>query len=62
MNNTVIQNELLLLRSAVISIVGKDPEGEYKPSFVSEMLKTSTERSAGAFSSARQFLTVLKKA
>jgi len=34
-----IAQELTLLRSAVIGLIGKDPEGEYKPEFVKKVLR-----------------------
>jgi hypothetical protein len=55
MATTTIQKQLneltqqvVLLRSAVISIVGeRDPEGEYRPEFVKKMLALARKKSKG---------------
>lgn len=38
-----LRKETEFLKSAVLSVL-KDPEGEYKPSFVHKMLKLAAER------------------
>lgn len=62
MHNLTVKQELALLRSAVISIVGKDPEGEYRPEFVEEMFATLSDKPEFTFTSQKQFLEHLKRA
>jgi len=37
------QREVILLRSAVTSLIGGDLEGEYRPAFVAEILGSLSE-------------------
>ena len=39
MNMIALEKEVKMLRSFVISIVGKDPEGDYRPEFVRKALR-----------------------
>ena len=57
MSNLSVKQELSLLRSAVIGLIGRDPEGEYRPEFVDEMLRAVTEdRPTEAFTTPAAFL------
>ena len=38
-----LREEVKLLRSVIISIIGEDTEGRYKPSFVKNVLQTAKE-------------------
>ena len=51
-----IAQELTLLRSAVIGLIGKDPEGEYKPEFVKKVLRALKEKPRYTFTSKEKFL------
>ena len=62
MSKLTLQQEVRLLRSAVIGLVGRDAEGEYRPEFVEEMLATISDKPEFVFSSPKQFLNHLKKA
>ncbi len=56
-----LKNEVALLRSFIIGFAGKDREGEYRPEFVSKILKAAKEKPTYAFRDARSFLDELKK-
>jgi hypothetical protein len=56
-----LQNEVKLLRSFVISMVGKDEEGEYNPEFVKEILEAAQEQPTESFVDAQSFLQSLKR-
>ncbi len=60
MSTLTVKQELALLRSAVIGIIGKDPEGSYRPEFVKEMFATLSDTPEFEFSSPKQFLDHLK--
>lgn len=62
-NNTIqeLQKEVARLRSAVISIIGKDDEGIYRPEFVKEMLQAATEIPAYRFRGRHSFLADLAR-
>ena len=57
-----LRREVDLLRSAIISLIANDTEGRYKPSFVSSVLKTASEKPRYKFTSADTLLSQLKKA
>lgn len=60
MGNIVdLQNEVILLRSFVIGIAGKDKEGEYKPEFVNRIFNALKEKSEFKFTDSKNFLTQL---
>jgi len=50
-----------LLRSAVIGLIGEDPEGEHRPEFVEEMLRAAREPALYQFKDAESFLKLLKR-
>ena len=61
MENLTLQQEVALLRSAVIGLIAeRDPEGEYRPEFVEEMFVTLAEKPEFTFTTSKQFLKHLK--
>lgn len=61
MNQLTLKQEIILLRSVVVGLVGKDKEGNYRPEFVSEMLSSVSRKPTKTFTSAENFLkSVLK--
>jgi hypothetical protein len=66
MNNVVVNknrvsvtdmaNELALLRSAVIGMLGEDPEGKYRSEFVRKALRVMKEKSRYTFTTKEKFL------
>lgn len=56
-----LEREIKILRSALISIVGKDKEGEYRPEFVRRIIKAAEERPSLTFVNPRSFLNQLKR-
>lgn len=61
MERLTLKEEVKLLRSAVIGLVGEDKEGTYRPEFVEEMFASLSDKPEFVFSSPEQFLTHLKK-
>jgi uncharacterized membrane protein len=61
MSKLTLQQEVALLRSAVIGLVGKDPEGEYRPEFVRSTFAALRERATKQFESPEQFLADLAR-
>lgn len=55
-----LKNEVRLLRSLFIGILGKDPEGDYNPKFVKRILKAAKEKPHYTFTSPKDFLSQLK--
>ena len=51
-----IAQELTLLRSAVIGLIGKDSEGEYRPEFVKKVLRALKEKPRYTSTSKEKFL------
>ena len=62
MNMIALEKEVKMLRSFAISIVGKDPEGEYRPEFVRKILRAANEKPQFRFSDAKTFLAEIQKA
>ncbi|PIR97185.1 MAG: hypothetical protein COT91_02730 [Candidatus Doudnabacteria bacterium CG10_big_fil_rev_8_21_14_0_10_41_10] len=56
-----LRKEVSLMRSLLISLIGRDQEGSYKPSFVKAVLKSAQEKSNFKFSNSRSLLSDLKK-
>lgn len=54
-----LEREVRLLRSFVIGIAGRDPEGDYRPQFVRKMLRAAHEEPSFRFTSAKDFLSHL---
>jgi len=64
MNMIALEKEVRMLRSFAISIVGRDPEGEYRPEFVREMLRAVSEKPQRRFhfENAKAFLAEIARA
>jgi hypothetical protein len=60
MNMIALEKEVRMLRSFAISIVGKDPEGEYRPEFVRQALRDANRVPTKRFVSAKKFLADLR--
>lgn len=56
-----LKNEINLLRSFVISIIGEDKEGNYNPKFIDEMLQATNEKPAKLFCDSKSFLKELNE-
>lgn len=57
-----LQQEVDILRSAIISVIGKDDEGDYNPQFVKDIFKAIGEKPTRSFKDAASFLNELAKA
>ena len=59
-----LTQQVILLRSAVISVVGeRDPEGEYRPEYVKRLLNLARKKSNGVkFTGAADFMKKIGKA
>ena len=57
-----LQEEMGILRSAIISVIGEDDEGDYNPMFVEDILKAMHEKPTRTFKSTTLFLSELAKA
>lgn len=55
-----LEREVELLRSFMIGQLGKDPEGEYKPEFVKEILKAAKEKPKYEFKDGKSFLKQIR--
>lgn len=55
-NVSELKEELKILRSFVIGVLGKDKEGEYRPEFVKKILKLATEEAPLAFRNKKEFI------
>ena len=62
MSKLTLEQEVRLLRSAVIGLVGEDSEGNYRPEFVEETFAALSDKQRFVFSSPKQFLAHLKAA
>ena len=51
-----LEREIKILRSAFISVVGKDKEGEYRPVFVRRILKAMKEEPSLTFENPISFI------
>lgn len=63
-NNPTIKElsaEVNMLRSFVIGLAGRDPEGEYRPEFVGKVLESAKEPATDEFVSAKDFLSRLSR-
>lgn len=56
-----LRTEVNLLKSFIIGVAGRDPEGEYRPEFVKKILAAIKEKSRYRFSGAKNFLRQLQK-
>lgn len=57
-----IREELNLLRSFIIGMIGKDKEGAYRPEFVKRVFRSLQERANRSFRDEKSFLQDLRKA
>ena len=57
-----LKREVRSLRSLVISLVGEDKEGRYRPEFVREILRAARQQPERLFKDARTFLAELRSA
>ena len=57
-----LAQEVALLRSSVISLIGKDSEGTYRPEFVRATLRAAAEKPQRRFRGAKVFLSDIEKA
>jgi len=53
--------EVMQLRSILISALGKDHEGGYRPDFVKRILKNASEKPVARFTNAKGFLAQVKR-
>ena len=53
----LLKQEMELLRSLVISTVGKDKEGEYRPEFVRRILKSAKSKPKHIYKDSKTFLS-----
>ena len=56
-----VKREVSILRSFAIGLAGKDPEGEYRPEFVREILQARGERADYVFRGKSSFLAELRR-
>lgn len=56
-----LERDVGLLRSAVIGLIGRDPEGEYRPKFVRRIFESLQEKPDYTFTSPEQFLADIRK-
>lgn len=61
MAQPTLQQEVILLRSAVAGLVGKDKEGQYQPKFVTDMYKALDREATHTFESPDQFLKDIER-
>jgi hypothetical protein len=61
MNTETLQHELVLLRSYVVSIAGKDREGAYRPELVARVRKELREEPTKRFKDTNTFLQELER-
>lgn len=58
-NLSTLQQEIEMLRSLVISTVGRDKEGDYNPSFIKKVMVASKEKATYRFEDKKSFLKQL---
>jgi len=56
-----LENEVKQLRSFVIGMAGKDPEGEYRAEFVKRVKKAALEKPTFTYTSPGSFLKLIRK-
>jgi len=62
MNTLTLKQEITLLRSAVINLIGRDMEGAYRPAFVKSTLRALSHKPIKNFVSPKQFIADISKA
>ncbi len=55
-----LSREVNALRSILIGTIGRDAEGEYRPSFIKKILKESHSKPVGQFTDSASFLKSLR--
>lgn len=55
-----LEQEVRLIKSFVIGLAGKDREGNYRPEFVKRVLKALSDRPKYDFTSAADFLALIR--
>lgn len=56
-----LSSEVVILRSFVIGMAGRDDEGKYRPAFVKTIKKAAAEKPTHAFSRRNSLLKLLKQ-
>ena len=59
LTSPMIRQEINLLRSALMSVIGEDKEGNYHPQLVREILRAAREAPQRQFHNAKDFLAEL---
>ena len=59
--STPMEAEVLRFRSALVSLLGKDEEGAYRPAFVARILNATTKKPQQTFKGAKNFLKELRR-
>lgn len=59
--NTTLKQEVALLRSAVIGLIGEDSEGRYRPEFVESTFAALRRKPTNRFHSPERFLKELSR-
>jgi len=62
MDALTVKQEITLLRSAVINLIARDAEGDYRPEFVKSTLRALSSKPTRHFVSPKQFLANVSKA
>lgn len=57
-----LKQEIQILRSLLIGILGRDEEGEYKPTFVRKILRSAGEKPTHVFRGPGSLLTDIQNA
>lgn len=57
-----LSQEVIVLRSLFIGVVGRDSEGVYQPAFVKSILKNIKNKPTEKFTTAKNFLKQFKQA
>ena len=56
-----LKQEVSLLRSFIISMIGEDEEGNYRPEFIKEILDAAKEKPEFTFLDLQSFMAQLKR-
>lgn len=56
-----LQNEVGALRATLISFLGEDREGAYRPEFVRDILEAARQKPTRTFTTVGNFLTELRQ-
>lgn len=56
-----LSKEVVQLRSFVISVAGKDPEGSYRPEFMRKIKKAALEKATFEYTGRGSLLKLLKQ-